>query len=187
MASKFTRKALEALGIDAEKIDVLVEWHSDAMKAVADERDEWKQKYEGLDTSKDWKALYEGEHKKLNDLEAANQKKDIRAAKESALRNVYKDAGIADKYVNSLLRIADFDKIELDKDGKAKDHDKLVETAKTENADFIPQVQVIGGQKTPNPPAGGGKTHMTRDEIMAIKDTAARQKAISENLDAFGY
>lgn len=187
MANRFTRKWLEALGIEADKIDVLVEAHSDAMKAVMDERDEWQKKYEGLDTSKDWKQLYTDEHKKLSDLEAANQKRDTRTAKEAALRAVYKDAGIADKYVNSLLRIADFDKIELDKDGKAKDHAKLVEEAKTENADFIPQVQVIGGQKTPTPPAGGGKTHMTRDEILQIKDTAARQKAIAENLDAFGY
>lgn len=186
MASKFTRKALEALGIDAEKVDVLVEWHSDAMKSVMDERDEWKTKYEGLDTTKDWKGMYEDEHKKLNALETANQQKELRASKEAAVRKIYADAGIGEKYITSLLRITDFDKIELDKDGKAKNHDQLVNSAKTEYADFIAQIDVVKGGNTPNPPAGGGKTHMSREDILKINDTAARQKAIAENMDAFG-
>lgn len=187
MASKFTRKWLEAMGIDAEKIDVLVEAHSDAMKAVIEERDGYKAELDKLDTSKDWKAMYEAEHKKVSDLETANQQRETRAAKEAALREVYKDAGIAEKYFGSLLRIADYNSVEVGADGKAANHKELVEAAKKENADFIPVQTVENGQNTPKPPASGGKTHMTRDEIMAIKDERSRRSAIAENLDVFGY
>ena len=35
-------------------------------------------------------------------------------------------------------------------------------------------------------PPGGGGTGKTRDEIMAIKDTAERQQAIADNPELFG-
>ena len=40
------------------------------------------------------------------------------------------------------------------------------------------------GASVENPPSNSG-TKMTRDEIMAIKDTSARQQAIAENIDQF--
>ena len=185
---KMSRKWLEALGLDADKIDAIVEAHSDAIQSIKDERDrlqgekdDLRSKLDGIDQSKDWKKLY-------TDLVDENAKKEARTAKEAALRAIYSEAGVAEKYIGKLLRIADYDGVELDKDGNAKDHAKLVEAAKTEYAEFIPVKQKENGQKTPNPPAGnGGKTHMTKDEIMAIKDPAARQKAIAENMSEFGY
>lgn len=174
---KMSRKWLEALGIDGDKIDAICEAHSDIIQSIKDERDRLQgendklnESLKKLDTSKDWKKLY-------NDLVDENAKKDARTAKEAALRAIYAEAGIAEKYVNSLLRIADYDKIELDKDGKAKDHAKLVEAAKTENADFIPKVskQTAGAA---NPPANSaGKTKLDKAEIMKITDTAERQNA----------
>ena len=41
-------------------------------------------------------------------------------------------------------------------------------------------------KKNPQPNAqGGNATYKTKDEILAIKDTATRQKAIAENITLF--
>lgn len=180
-----TRKMLEAMGIEAEKIESIIEAHSESVNAIKADRDSWKTKAESVDTTEDWKAKYEKEHSDFETFKTSQQKREIRSAKEAALREVYKEAGIAEKYIPSLLRIADYDKLELDKDGKAREHSKLVETAKSENADFIP-VTTVKGAETATPPAGG-KVKMTKEQIFAISDPAARQKAIAENLDVFGY
>ena len=36
-------------------------------------------------------------------------------------------------------------------------------------------------------PTGSGKTYKSKDEIMAIKNTNERQKAIAENHEMFGF
>lgn len=40
-------------------------------------------------------------------------------------------------------------------------------------------------QKNPQPSPEGGKSSLTREEILRIADTAERQKAIAENIDLF--
>lgn len=180
---KMSRKWLEAMGIDADKIDAICEAHSDLMQSIKDERDRIQGELDkandtlkGIDTSKDWKQMY-------NDLVDANAKKEARTAKEAALRAVYTEAGISEKYIGSLLRIADYDKIELDKDGKAKNHAQLVESAKADNADFIPKVtkQTAGAA---NPPANGAGTNtkLNRADILKIADTTERQNAWKQYL-----
>lgn len=175
---KMSRKWLEAMGIEPDKIDAICEAHSDLMQSVKDERDRLQSELDkandtlkSIDTSKDWKKLY-------TDLVDENAKKETRAAKEAALRDVYTEAGISEKYIGSLLRIADYDEIELDKDGKAKNHAQLVETAKADNADFIPKVtkQTAGAA---NPPAhgAGANTNLNRADILKIKDAKERQDA----------
>ena len=79
---------------------------------------------------------------------------------------------------------SELDKIELDEDGKIKDVDKLKESIKKEWADFI----VAEGQKganTATPPANEG-AKMSKEDILKIKDPAARQKAMYENSELFG-
>ena len=180
-----TRKMLEAMGIENDKIESIIEAHSETVTALKAEREHYKEVAESVDTSEDWKSKYEKEHSDFESFKDKQQKKDIRSAKESALADVYRAAGIAEKYIPALLRIADYDTVELDKNGKAKDRDRLIDEAKQENADFIPTAQVNGANPA-TPPNSGTKPTMTKDQIMQIKDTAERQKAIAENLSLFG-
>lgn len=152
MAKEMSRKWLEALGLEADKIDVIVEAHSGIIQAVKDERDaavkareEVTEELNKIDRTKDWKKLYEDEL-------VANNKRNERAAKETALRDAYKQAGIPEKYHGRLLKIADYDAIELGEDGKAKNTDTLVNNAKSEYSDFIPVPVVANNQQTPTPP-----------------------------------
>lgn len=108
-----------------------------------------------------------------------------KSAKETAYKEMLKEAGVSEKRIASVMRVTNLDDIKLDKDGKLKNHDELVETAKSEWADFIDRKHVEGAD-VKNPPANSG-TKMTKDEILKIKDTTERQQKIAENHELFGF
>lgn len=62
------------------------------------------------------------------------------------------------------------------KDFRAKDRVEMEKKIKAELLQQNPQA---------NPQNGGKTTYKTKDEIMAIKDTATRQKAIADNITLF--
>jgi hypothetical protein len=96
---------------------------------------------------------------------------------------------VSEKRIDTILKVSNLDELELDKDGKFKESDKLTESIKEEWADFIVQEQTQGAN-TPTPP-NNANSHSTsayksKSEIMAIKDGAERRKAIAENPELFG-
>lgn len=194
----FSRKMLKALGIEEEKIEQIMDAHVEVVDALKTDRDNYKASADKLsDVQKeldalkanngdDYKQKYEKEHKDFEDFKKAQTAKETKAAKAKAYRELLKEAGVSDKRFDSIIKLTDLDGIELDADGKIKDADKHAETIKNEWADFIVSTETKGA-KTPNPPANnGGKTTMTRAEIMAIKDDDERQAKIAENPHLFG-
>lgn len=162
-----TRKFLSALGVDADKIDEIISAHTETVNALREERDKFKadaEKLPGVQTELDkFKTAAEKNQpfeKQYNDLKTEFDKykadiseKATKAAKETAYRALLKEAGIADKRLDAVMRVADLGSFELDKDGKIKDSEKMKETIKTEWSDFI----TTGGQQgapTPTPPGG---------------------------------
>ena len=109
------------------------------------------------------------------------------SAKKDAFRSLLKEIGISEKRIDTIIRATpEIDElVSLDKDGAIKDKSKLSEKVKGDWSDFI--VTSEDRKQTPeNPPKNTGG-RMTKEQIMEIKDTAARQKAIAENHDLFGY
>ena len=201
-----TRKALVAMGIDAEKIDQIIEMHTEVVDAIKTERDAAK------DEAKKYKAdsdKLEGVEKELEDLKTKESQpdefkdkyeklqdeydsykneitaKETKAAKSKAYREMLKDIGVSEKRLDSVMKVADLNTIELDDDGAIKGLDELKANVKEEWADFIVS-EGKAGASTPTPPANVGGNKMTKSEIMEIKDTEARQKAMLENPEAFG-
>ena len=199
-----TRKFLSALGIDADKVDEIINAHTETVDALKNERDKYKADAEKLpevqkelDGMKEEAAKNSGKNPfevKYNAIkeEFENYKneqsaKETKAKKADAYRAMLKEAGVSDKRIDAVLRVSDIDGVKLDKDGNLEDKDALIASVKKEWADFI-TTQGTQGANTPNPPAnGGGKTYKSKDEIYAIKDTAERQKAIYENRELFGF
>ena len=72
------------------------------------------------------------------------------------------------------------------KDGKVEKADELKKLIDTDYADYISKSNTEGTHTT-TPPSNGGAGKLTKEEILAIKDTSARQKAINENHDLFGF
>lgn len=197
----FTRKFLTALGIDEAKVDEIIAAHTEVTDALKTERDQYKAdagKYAEAkaeldritaEAAKDggknpFEVKYNALKEEFDAFKAEVAGKETKAKKESAFRAILKKAGVSEKRIDAVLKVSDTDGIEFDKDGKVKDEDKLLETVKKEWADFIPQSTQTGVPAT-NPPASTGKS-MTKEDILKITDTAARQKAMAENHELFG-
>lgn len=139
-------------------------------KATSAER--WKTKYDAL--KDDFEA-----YKK--DITA----KETKATRSNAYKELLKQAGISEKRLDTVLKVSDIDSLEMGEDGKFKDSDKILESIKTEWADFITTTETKGAE-TSTPPSNNGGGKMTKADIMKIKDTSERQKAIAENHELFG-
>jgi hypothetical protein len=144
-----------------------------------------KQNAEDKATSAEkWKTKYDA---LKDDFEA--YKKDItakesKAARSNAYKELLKQAGVSEKRLDAVLKVSDIDSLEMGEDGKFKDSDKILEGIKTEWADFITTTETKGAQ-TSTPPSNNGGGKMTKADIMKIKDTSERQKAIAENIGLF--
>lgn len=200
-----TRKMLKAMGIEDEKAEQIIEAHSESVNALKAERDDFKEnasKYEKAQKELDelkaaaekgerdpYKEKYEELKAEFDTYKGDVEAKETRSAKEKAYRSLLKLANVGEKYHDRAMKAAsdDINSIELDKDGNAKNADKLTEKIKTEWSDCIINVSETGAN-TPNPPANSG-SKMTRAEIYAKGDngkykldTAERQKALAEVL-----
>lgn len=112
--------------------------------------------------------------------------KELRAEKSDAFKGVLKSIGIPEKFHAAILRATNLDSLDF-ADGKFTDEAAVKKQAAEDWNDFAVTVTETG-VKTATPPANnGGKTTMTKAEIMAIKDTATRQKAIADNHELFGF
>ena len=199
------REILGNAGVTEDKIKeataAIISGHTDSIEALREERDslredvakykEFEQKYK--DTAKDLEDAqarlsgekdYDALKKEFEDYKKSVDAAKSKAAKTEALKSLLAGLGIADKRTAAIIKVSDIDGITLDKDGNIKDADELTEKLKNEWADFIP-TQTEAGAKTANPTKNTGGSKMTKEEILAIKDTTARQQAISENLDLF--
>ena len=196
----FTRKMLKAMGIEDEKIDQIIDAHSETVDALKADRDAYKEDaaklaavQKELDELKakgddGYKAKYEAEKAAHDALKADIAAKETKKAKTDAYRELLKGANIDEKRIATILRAEapTIDKIELDADGKIKNAEQYTESIKSDWADFI-VTQSAKGTNTATPPANGGAaTTKTKEDIMKIKDAGERQKAIAENPTLFG-
>lgn len=195
----FTRKFLSALGIEADKVDEIINAHTEVTDALKQERDGYKADAEKLpgvqkelddlkattDGKNAWKVKYDALKEDFDQFKNDVEAKAAKATKEEAYKKLLEETGVSPKRIAAILKVSDLDSIELDDSGSIKDADKVKDGIKTEWSDFIQTTQTKGAQ-TPTPPAGSGKITKTKEEIYAIKDPAERQKAIAENHELFG-
>ena len=200
----FTRKFLSAMGIEAEKIDEIINAHVEVVDGLKEERDNFKKDAEKLaDVEKELnkakeklakngegetvsKEDYDNLKKEYDDYKADITAKNTRTEKENAFRELLKSVGVSEKRFNAIIKVSDIDGLELDKDGKIKDAEKHTENVKSEWADVI-ETTTTKGANTANPPANNGKgTGKTKEEILAIKDGAVRRQEMLNNPHLFG-
>ena len=196
----FSRKMLKAMGIEEEKIEQIIDAHSETVDALKADRDAYKEDaaklaavQKELDELKakgddGYKAKYEAEKAAHDALKADIAAKETKKAKTEAYRELLKGANIDEKRIATILRAEapTIDKIELDADGKIKNAEQYTQSIKSDWADFI-VTQSAKGTNTATPPANGGAASTkTKEDILKIKDAGERQKAIAENPTLFG-
>ena len=193
-----TRKMLKAMGIEEEKIDQIIEAHSETVDSLKADRDSYKEDAEKLkDVQKElddlkakgddgWKEKHDRLKEEFDKYKTDVQEKETKAAKEAAYRTILKDANLSEKGIEKAIKYAEWDKIELDADGKLKGANDHIKAVREEWAEYVTTTTTTGA-KTSTPPANnGGKTGKTKEEIMAIRDPAVRQAEIAKNPEAFG-
>ena len=196
----FSRKMLKAMNIEEDKIEQIIDAHSETVDALKADRDAYKEdaaklaavqkELDALKAKGDdgYKAKYEAEKAAHDALKADIAAKETKQAKTDAYRELLKGANIDEKRIATILRAEapTIDKIELDADGKIKNAEQYTASIKSDWADFI-VTQSAKGANTATPPANGGAaTTKTKEDILKIKDAGERQKAIAENPTLFG-
>ena len=195
-----TRNFLKALGLNEEQINSIVEAHTETISGIKDELKTAKAKAEKLNEvekelndlkaanagSEDYKTKYEREHKDFENYKSEIMAKEAKATKETAVKAYFESKGITGKNLVIAMRgiKSDIDGIELDGD-KIKDKTSLDDLVKGDYAGLVSTTKVKGVD-TANPPTNTGG-RMTKEQIFAIKDDTARQTAIAENHDLFGF
>lgn len=195
-----SRKFLSALGIEGDKVDEIIIAHSETVDGLKKERDAarkdaetykadadklpavqkelealkeaaekeggnaWKVKYDALKEEND---KLKGEYDEFKKETAAKETKN---AKEKAYRELLKEAGVSEKRIESVIKVTDLNRFELDNEGKIKDSDNATKQIKTEWADFITKEETHGAD-TATPPAqqSGGNPQTSRAAEIAKK------------------
>lgn len=191
------------MGIEDEKIDEIINMHTETVEGLKADVAKYKADAETLPEvqrqlekaqndleagKKDsWKVKYEAIKEEFEGYKSEQAKKETRAAKEKAYRELLKQAGVSDKRLDAVLRVSDVDSVELDDKGAVKDVDKLTESIKSEWSDFI-QTTTTQGAQTSAPPVNSGGSAMTKADIYKkddhgryIMSAAERQKVLIEN------
>lgn len=189
-----TRKMLKGMGLTEEQVDSIIEEHTavtDALKEKATQYEADAKRLASVEKElndlkaggDDWEEKYNAEHKAFEDY-----KKDIEGKAEldkvkTAYRALLKAQNVSEKRIDTIIKLTDFADLKLTKEGKIANEDKVIEKIKEDWSDLI-STESEHGTNVETPPSGS-KT-MTREEIMKIKDTSERQKAIANNLELFG-
>ena len=209
-----SRRMLSAMGLEADKIEQIIEAHTETvsglkqqnaeladelskaketstadsgrLKDVQKELDDLKAQVEADNKAREGKD-YDALKQEYENYKAEVQEKAVRSAKEKAFRDLLSDMKVSDKGTSMILKYMGVSGIELDEEGKLKDAAALRKTVKDDWSDYIPKVETKGAE-TQNPPTDGkgGAGKMTIEDIMKITDRKERQKAIAENPAVFG-
>ena len=192
-----TRKMLKAMGIEEEKIDQIIEAHTETVEnlkeevnkneeaakgyaAVQKELDKAKAEIEAMKND-NFKSKYDTVKKEFDDYKKGIEAKELQSTKEKAFREILKDANLSDKGIEKAVKYADWNAIELE-DGKVKDATNHIKTAKEEWAEYVVTTNTRGANPATPPSNTGG---VTKESIMAIKDRNERRATIAEHIELF--
>lgn len=169
-----TRKMLKAMGIEDEKIDQIIDAHTEVTDALKADRDKYKADAEKAydlereleDARKDaeakgkdgssYKEKYESEKAAFDEYKKGVEAEQTKAKKVDAYKALLKKAGVSEKRIDSIIKVTAVDDIELKDDGTIKDADEKEKSIKEEWSDFIVKKSEEGAG-TETPPAGAGE------------------------------
>ena len=191
----FTRATIRNLAkesgveIPKEFEDALVSEHLNARNAYAEEQvkaELEKQpatKAENVKDSEEYKALKAD----FDKYKAEVTEKETKAAKEAAYRAILKDANLSEKGIEKAIKYAEWDKIELDTDGKLKGANDHIKAAREEWAEYVTTTTTTGA-KTSTPPANNHAKNYTTAEIksMSAAEINANWDSIKASLNQKG-
>lgn len=168
----FTRKFLSALGIEADKIDQIIDAHTEVTDALIKERDTYKADAEKLNEVQKQldsanKRITESEDFKtqLDELRKSVSAKETADKKSDAFRKFLKEKGYSEKGIDKIAKYGGYiDGIELDRNGNIKDTEKLVSSVESEWGEYKPS-ETTSFTEPSTPPKNKGNSNYTKSEI----------------------
>ena len=97
------------------------------------------------------------------------EEKETHSKKVEAYRTILKDAGLSEKGIEKAIKYAEWDKIELEADGKLKGASDHIKSVKEEWAEYVTTTTTTGA-KTSTPPANTGGSVKTKEEIYKMEN-----------------
>lgn len=200
-----SRKSLKAMGLTDEQIETVIDMHSETVNDLKDkiadaeaekantakyktEAEKYKAELEAANKTiaenATYKEQYETTKAEYDRFKTDTETKAAKAAVDGTFAKWLKDNGYTDKGAAKIVKYGGFE-VELNKDGTIKNADKLAESVNAEWAEYKTSERVEGAKTETPPTTTGGKTKMTKEDILNIKNTADRQKAIAENPEYF--
>ena len=192
------RAQLKGMNLTDEQIAAILEGHTDTVDALKDRIKELESDLADLPQLKqqleearkgsgdDWKAKHDELQQAFDAYKAEIAGKEELAKVKTAFQHLLTEEHIDPRRHAAILRATAFDGMKLTDKGDLEDADALREGIRTDWADFIQQMGEKGADVA-TPPANGSAQKMTREEIMKIEDTKARQQAIAQNHELFGF
>ena len=162
-----TRKMLKAMGIEDEKIDQIIEAHTETTDGLKEEAARYKSEADKVpdlqkdleeaqeaakaaDTGDEYKDKYEEAQRKYEEFKEQVEADKAAAEKASLYRSLLLAAGVDEKRVDAVLKVTDLESVEVE-DGKIKGAEELTEGIKSEWSAFI-ATEGAKGANVANPP-----------------------------------
>lgn len=156
----FTRAFLKSAGLTDDQITSVMEEHSAVVDALKSQRDSYKadaeklpgvqKELDDLKGGEDYKAKYDKEHQEFEQYKADISKAAELEKVKAAYRKLLQDEKISEKRLDGIIRLTDFDKIKLDKDGNLQNVDALKENIGKEWGEF--RVMTVEKDHKPDTP-----------------------------------
>ena len=157
------------------------------LKVAEQERDAAKAKVpvDGEETIS--KAEYDKLKGEFDKYKTDVQEKETHNKKVEAYKAILKDANLSEKGVEKAIKYADWDKIELDTDGKLKGANDHIKAVREEWAEYVTTTTTTGA-KTSTPPANNPAKNYTTAEIknMSAAEINANWDSIKASLNQKG-
>ena len=194
-----TRKLLKGMGLTDEQVDTIIEAHTDTVDGLKADVSKYKTDAEKLtDVQRElddlkakgddgWKEKHDKLKGEFDQYKTDVQAKETHSKKVEAYKTILKDAGLSEKGIEKAIKYAEWDKIELEADGKLKGASDHIKSVKEEWAEYVTTTTTTGA-KTSNPPANSGGAKLTKEDIYKkdergryVMSASERQKALVEN------
>ena len=159
LTRKFIKDAAKDAGVElpAEMIDAIIGAHVEsrdaAVEAATKPLNEQLEAEKGKSGTDEFKTKWEQEREAFEKFKGEVESKELNGKKQSEIKNLLKELSISEKRHDIILKALspDLGTIELDKDGKIKDVDKLKTSITTDWAEFIETTEKKPSP-TPTPP-----------------------------------
>ena len=179
----FTRKYLASLGLENDKIDAIIEAHTEVTDALKADITKYKTEVDKIPAlekqvkeaeqhkadAEKYKKDYEAEKSAHDKLKSDNAAQAETAKKTAALKKLLKDSGYHEKGLDKIVKYTDLNSLELDENGNFKNAEKITADIESEWGEYKGKTEKFEHVPDNPPNNGGGSNQPSRAAQIAAR------------------